>query len=56
MLKGRDAIPRDLVEPHEVQQSQVQSPAHGLGNPKHKYRLDGGWIERPALRSRIWGC
>jgi len=28
----------------------------GQGNPKHKYRLDGGWIERAALKRRMWGC
>jgi len=34
-----------LCEPHEVQQGQVQGPALGRGNPKHKYRLGGEWTE-----------
>jgi len=33
-----------LREPHEVQQDQVQGPV-GWGNPKHKYRLGGQWLE-----------
>jgi len=39
------ALEVDLCEPHEVQQGHVQGPAHGLGNLKHKYRLDREWIE-----------
>jgi len=34
-----------LYEPHEVEQGQVQGPAHGSGQSKHKYRLGGEWIE-----------
>jgi len=34
-----------LCEPHEVQQGQVQGPAVGRGNPKHKYRLGREWLE-----------
>ncbi|PKU46419.1 rna-directed dna polymerase from mobile element jockey- hypothetical protein [Limosa lapponica baueri] len=33
-----------LWKPHEVQLSQVQGPALGYGNSKHKYRLGGEWI------------
>jgi len=32
-----------LCEPHEVQPGQVHM---SRGNPKHKYRLGGEWIER----------
>ncbi|GAB0208496.1 hypothetical protein GRJ2_003315300 [Grus japonensis] len=35
-----------MCELHEVQQGQVQGPAHGSRcNPKHDYRLGGEWIE-----------
>lgn len=30
---------------HEVQRGQVQGLAHGVGQPKHKYRLGKEWIE-----------
>jgi len=55
-VEGSDAIQRNLdrlemglCKPHEVQQGQVHSPAHGLGNSKHKCKLSRGWVEsRPA--------
>ncbi|PKU33850.1 hypothetical protein llap_15846 [Limosa lapponica baueri] len=32
-------------KPHGVQPGQVQGPAPGSQNPRHKYRLGRGWIE-----------
>jgi len=34
-----------LCKPQEVQQCQVQAPAHGSGQSKCKYRLGREWIE-----------
>lgn len=34
-----------LCQTHEVQQGQVQGPAMGWDNPKHKHRLDKEWME-----------
>ncbi|GAB0178425.1 mitochondrial enolase superfamily member 1 [Grus japonensis] len=51
MLEGRDAIQRDLdsverwARANLMKQGQVQGPARGLGQFKHKYRLGGEWIE-----------
>ena len=45
-----------LCEPHEVQQGQVQGPAHGSGRSQSQKT---GWVEnglRAALRRRTWGC
>ena len=39
-------------KPHEVQQGQVQGPAHGLG-PKHKYRLGEEWIESSPVEKDL---
>lgn len=34
-----------LCQTREVQQGQVQDPAMGWDNPKHKHRLDKEWME-----------
>jgi len=35
-----------MYEPHEVQQSQVQGPAPGSGQPRYQYRLGDEGMER----------
>jgi len=42
-----------LCEPHEVQQGQVQGPAVGRGNPKHKYRLGREWTESSPVEKDL---
>lgn len=34
-----------LCQTHEIQRGQVQGPAMGWHNPKHKHRLDKEWME-----------
>ena len=42
MLKGRDALQRDLDRFNKAECKVLHT---GQANPKHKYRLDGEWIE-----------
>ncbi|PKU42923.1 rna-directed dna polymerase from mobile element jockey-like [Limosa lapponica baueri] len=57
MLEGRDAIRRDLdsfercayVNLMKFSKAKCKALHMGWGNPKHKYRLGGEWIEKQPL-------
>ena len=53
MRKGRDSIQKDVdrlerwacVNHMKFNKAKCKVPHMGRGNPKYKYRLDGGWVE-----------